>query len=590
MTAGSGCRAESIADRRSPARPSAWPPPRKINWPEIWCRSGGTGFADCPLVGSHRTRQGPTPAASKRYQRHEPETTPLYKIVAEHLETFLAEARETHERALPQYVERELREYLKCGILAHGFLRARCRSCGKDLLVALSCKKRGVCPSCNARRMCGTAAHLTDHVVPEVPLRQWVLSVPFELRLLLARDPRALTAVGRIFVQEIFRSQRERARRSGLRSTVSGAVCFPQRFGGSMNLNVHFHVAVPDGVFTSGQGAARADFCRLPTPDRLDVETLTVNVEMRVVSWLRRHGFLNDDSSEPPADPAARSALEACLLGSLGLGELSALPSRHGPTDGGHDSLLAPPRSQRRGGHSRGFDVHAGVVVSATDRDGRERLLRYCARPPLSLERLSALDDGRIAYAIRKPWGNETHRVMSPLQFLARLAALIPPPRHPLIRFYGVFAPHSSWREKVVPFRLPCCHQRDENGSCSPDSTAATTAIAVARIVKPSTLLILARRCSDPAPHCVAAVAPRYVAPAALREPSTRIDSAELLKRVHDVDALASQCGGRLNFIALILDDEPASAILDSLHLSAGAPPIARARSPDWTDPIPSDE
>ena len=51
--------------------------------------------------------------------------------------------------------------------------------------------------------MCGTAAHLTDHVVPEVPLRQWVFSGPFELRLLLARDPRALTAVGRIFVQEI---------------------------------------------------------------------------------------------------------------------------------------------------------------------------------------------------------------------------------------------------------------------------------------------------------------------------------------------------------------------------------------------------
>ncbi|HEY3669240.1 MAG TPA: hypothetical protein VGL19_24750 [Polyangiaceae bacterium] len=111
-------------------------------------------------------------------------------------------------------------------------------------------------------------------------------------------------------------------------------------------------------MFTSGQGTARADFWRLPTPDRLDVETLTVNVETRVVSWLRRHGFLNDDSSEPPADPAARSALEACLLGSLGLGELSALPSRQGPTDDGHNALPAPTKSQRRAGHSRGFDVH----------------------------------------------------------------------------------------------------------------------------------------------------------------------------------------------------------------------------------------
>ncbi|MEO8903389.1 MAG: transposase [Polyangiaceae bacterium] len=55
--------------------------------------------------------------------------------------------------------------------------------------------------------------------------------------------------------------------------------------------------------------------------------------------------------------------------------------------------------------------------------------------PNIRIERLSALPDGRVAYAIRKPWGNETHRVMQPVQFLARLAALIPPPRHPLVRF-----------------------------------------------------------------------------------------------------------------------------------------------------------
>ena len=108
-----------------------------------------------------------------------------------------------------------------------------------------------------------------------------------------------------------------------------------------MNLNVHFHVAVPDGVFTATKGAARADFWRLPTPDRMDVETLTVNVEMRVVSWLRRHGFLNDDSSEPSAEPSARSALGVCLLGSRGLGELSAL--RQAPTQ-----PRVPERAGRR--------------------------------------------------------------------------------------------------------------------------------------------------------------------------------------------------------------------------------------------------
>ncbi len=268
-------------------------------------------------------------------------------------------------------------------------------------------------------------------------------------------------------------------------------------------------------------------------------------------------------------------------------------PSRRGTTSDGHNALPAPTKSQRRAGHSRGFDVHAGVVVSASDRDGRERLLRYCARPPLSLERLSVLGDGRIAYAIRKPWGNETHRVMSPLQFLARLAALIPPPRHLLIRFYGVFAPHSGWRAKVVPIRSPCGHQRDEDGMCSPDSTAAatatTTATTAARIARSSTLPILARRCSEPAPHCTAVIAPKYVAASAVREQSTRIDWAELLKRVHDVDALACPCGGRLEFVALILDEDAARTILESFHLPSEPPPIARARSPDWLDAIPID-
>ena len=76
---------------------------------------------------------------------------------------------------------------LECGIFAHGFARARCDACGHDYFVAFSCKGRGVCPSCNTRRMVQTAAHLTDHVFPRLPVRQWVLSVPKPCRLLKAR-------------------------------------------------------------------------------------------------------------------------------------------------------------------------------------------------------------------------------------------------------------------------------------------------------------------------------------------------------------------------------------------------------------------
>jgi Transposase zinc-binding domain len=133
------------------------------------------------------------------YEQRRPETTPLYGLIATHLETFLAEARAAHDRGVPRYVERELRAYLACGIHAHGFLRARCSTCHKEILVAFSCKLRGVCPSCNARRMCSTAAHLTDRVFPGVPVRQWVLSVPFELRLLLARNAAARDDPGSVF-------------------------------------------------------------------------------------------------------------------------------------------------------------------------------------------------------------------------------------------------------------------------------------------------------------------------------------------------------------------------------------------------------
>src|SRR5438093_6951523 len=86
------------------------------------------------------------------YRPRNPEDSLLYRTIAGHLETFLARQRE-RGREVPQFVEREMRAYLSCGILACGFLRLKCESCGKDRLLALSCKGRSVCPSCCGRRM-----------------------------------------------------------------------------------------------------------------------------------------------------------------------------------------------------------------------------------------------------------------------------------------------------------------------------------------------------------------------------------------------------------------------------------------------------
>ena len=113
----------------------------------------------------------------------------------QHAAIFFDQAEAAACADLPQFVKDEFDAFLKCGILAHGFLRLRCGDCGHDKLVAFSCKRRGFCSSCGARRTAQTAAHLVDHVIPHVPVRQWVLSLPIPLRLLLAAQPKLVTPV-----------------------------------------------------------------------------------------------------------------------------------------------------------------------------------------------------------------------------------------------------------------------------------------------------------------------------------------------------------------------------------------------------------
>ena len=121
--------------------------------------------------------------APSAYSRHRPETTLLYQLIAEYYPSF-RDRRAAEGRALPGYVEDEFAAYLKCGLLEHGFLRVKCDACQAEKLVAFSCKHRGFCPSCGARRMAETAALLVDKVLPQQPIRQWVLSLPFALRYL----------------------------------------------------------------------------------------------------------------------------------------------------------------------------------------------------------------------------------------------------------------------------------------------------------------------------------------------------------------------------------------------------------------------
>ena len=148
------------------------------------------------------------------YVRRRPERSAAYQVVRQNLEAWLAQRRAGRLVAganwvvdpVPGYVERDLRKVLECGILAHGYARARCEQCGQDFLVAYLCKGRGMCPGCNTRRMVETAAHLVEHVFPAVAVRQWVVVFPKRVRYFLDRDADCLKRVAGIAMREVQRA------------------------------------------------------------------------------------------------------------------------------------------------------------------------------------------------------------------------------------------------------------------------------------------------------------------------------------------------------------------------------------------------
>jgi len=102
-------------------------------------------------------------------------------------------------------------------------------------------------------------------------------------------------------------------------------------------------------------------------------------------------------------------------------------------------------------GKIAGFSLHAGVSVKAHQRDKLERLCCYISRPPVAANRLSLTTSGKICYELKTPYRDgTTHVVFEPLDFISKLAALVPSPRINLTRFHGVFAPNSQYRSRII--------------------------------------------------------------------------------------------------------------------------------------------
>jgi hypothetical protein len=462
--------------------------------------------------------------------------------VSEQLESWLA-SRDQAERPVPGYVEDELRGYLECGLLCFGLARAVCMTCRTGFVVAFSCKGRGVCPSCNGRHMAQTAAHLADHVIPPVPVRQWVISVPKRLRGFLADRPRAVTVITKTFLTEIERTLIMASGVTAPADTPSasrprlGGISFLHRFGSALNHHVHLHACVTDGVFMPAADGSGGDAPPAFLPVRWNLATLTERVRRRVIRWFRLAGLLD----------AATAA-----------------------------DMLAWENS--------GFSVDASVRITLLDRDvpsysqSLEHLLRYCARPPFALERLSVIRgaDGRIAKVRsllprhkaatwvgpgrgRKSTRPGANGVVehTPFEFLDRLAELVPPPRKHRHRYHGVFAPNHRLRKAVTALAIANVGKQREvtTGGHGNDGHGS-------------------RDCCDthhkPRSH-----------------DTSRIAWAKLMARVgQEFPLQCPACGGDIRLIAFITEPGPIRKILAHLGEPLEPPPIAAARGPptDWDE------
>jgi hypothetical protein len=382
-----------------------------------------------------------------------------------------------------------------------------------------------------------------------VPVRQWVISVPKRLRGVLADRPRAVAALTKIFLAEI---ERTLITASGVNPAANtpasarprlGGISFLHRFGSALNHHVHLHACVTDGGFVPAAAEAGCDappaFLPARSITQADLAALTERVRRRVIRWFRLTRLLD----------AAAAA-----------------------------DMLAWENS--------GFSVDASVRITLLDRDvpsyfqSLEHLLRYCARPPFALERLSVIraPDGRItrvryvlprhkaANWVGRGRGRKSMRPgangvveLSPFEFLDRLADLVPPPRKHRHRYHGVFAPNHKLRRAVTALAIGNVSKQREATTGGDGNDGRATG-----------------GCCDANPNHK----PRS-------HDTSRIAWAKLMARVEEEFPLeCPNCGGDIRLIAFITEPGPIRKILTHLGEPLEPPPVSPARGPptDWAE------
>ena len=477
------------------------------------------------------------------YARRRPELGALHQVVRENLQTLYAAAEAGFATKLPGFVRDELEAYLDCGLLCRGFAWMACTNpeCREQRLVAFSCKGRGFCPSCQGREMAQAAANLVEHVLPaQVPLRQFVLTVPFELRYRLAYDGALLGRVSRIFVDSVLGFYRRKLQARGVKRGFGGAVTALQRVSSDLRLNPHFHSIALDGVFVSSD-RGEPEFHALPHLDTTDVADLMQVIRVRILRYLVKAGVIDNaceltvlEDALAEREPALAQLAAAAVSGHAPAGP--ELRQRE-PV-----ALRGPVGVQIMGPLSvtaMGFSLHAATTARGDDAEGREALCKYILRPAIAQERLQLLDTGLVRIQLKRPFRDGTVAIdLDPLSLLCRLAASVPPPRFHTLKYAGVLASAHKLRPLVVPPPPAEDASEDAHGHDKPE---------------------------HPATH-----RSRYR------------PWAELMKRTFRIDVETCQCGARMKLRALLVWAASIERFLQCLGEPTEPPPLEPARGPPY--------
>jgi len=207
-----------------------------------------------------------------------------------------------------------------------------------------------------------------------------------------------------------------------------------------------------DGAYAFRGNRAVFHRARRPTCDGLN--RLLDRLSRRIVRMLERRGLLIADPEHPSLDWMPDSSLDHLQAASVTYRiAIGPHAGRKALTLYSVPPLVEPPNNPLLARRA-GFSLHAATVCEAYQRSRLERLCRYITRPPIATKRLSVDARRRVVYRYKNPFRDgSTHVVLEPLDFIARLAALVPRPRLNLTRFHGVFAPTFKHRKHIVPQR-----------------------------------------------------------------------------------------------------------------------------------------